>query len=380
MSPIKILHTNFLRGWGGQSNRILLECLGLQERGLSVMIAAPPDAELVSRSKKIGIPVFTDVKFPRGFHPLTFWKDARNLRRLIAQEQFDIIHTHGSQDSWAIALAVQLKTNPVIVRTKHNLFPIKNHIFNRWLYGNFFDHIICISEEIRNDCVRKEYISPAKLSLIYSAIAPEKLRSVSTEEKTAIKNKLGIRNEFIVGTVARLRPEKGLNVLLKAMPEVIKQVGEVKLLIVGQGSEAQTLQHLARSLDIADKVIWSGFTPDIAPLLDIMHLFVMPSLSEGLGTAVIEAAARGLPIIASRVGGILDIIEHNVSGILVKPGDSQELATAIISLAKYPELARKLALNASKISQQKFSLSHLIDKSLQLYQTLISGSEKPHKR
>ncbi|MCX7765171.1 MAG: glycosyltransferase family 4 protein [Candidatus Sumerlaeia bacterium] len=376
MRSIKILHTNFLRGWGGQSNRILLECAGLQERGQSVMISAPPLSELTLRAKKIGIPVFTEVNFLRGFHPVALWQDARKLRRLIVQERFDIIHTHGSQDSWAIALAVQRKTKPIIVRTKHNLFPIKNHIFNRWLYGKFFDHIVCISEQILRDCATKEYISQSKLSLIYSAIAPEKLRSVSDEEKIATKTKLGLGNEFIIGTVARLRPEKGLDILLKAMPEVIRQLGDVKLLIVGQGSEAQTLQHLARSLGIADKVIFAGFTPDIAPLLEIMHLFVMPSLSEGLGTAIIEAAARGLPIVASRGGGILDIIEHNVSGILVKPGDSQELATAIISLATSPELARRLALTASKISQQKFSLTQLVEKSLQLYRALISEKEK----
>lgn len=380
MKELRILHTNFLRGWGGQSNRILLLCRGLRECGHFVMISAPADSELIRRARIADIPVFENIEFRRGFHPLSLHSDARKLKHLFAKYQFQIIHTHGSQDSWASALAFRKKGtgSPIIIRTRHNLFPIKDHIFNRWLYGRFFDHIICISRQIKDDCSAKPYINEEKLSVIHSAIAPEKLRPVSEGEKSHIRQKLGIQDELVVGTVARLRPEKGLDVLLRAMQSVVKKINSVKLLIVGEGSMKETLIEETRRLSLAEKVIFAGFWADTTPLLDVMDIFVMPSLTEGLGTAVMEAAARGLPIVASRVGGILDIIEHNVSGLLVEPNDPNSLAQALLTLALNKELARRLGATAQKVATQSFSVERLVKDTESLYFSLLK--KKAHSR
>ena len=373
MKHLRILHTNFLHRWGGQSNRILLLCKGLRERGHFVMLAAPRDSELIQRAKKADIPVFADVGFKRGFHPLSMLSDARKLKQVVTRYQIQIIHTHGSQDSWASALAFRKKGSefPICIRTRHNLFPIRDHIFNRWLYGRFFNHIICISEQIRKDCRAKPYINAENLSVIHSAIAPEKLRSVSEDEKTQLRQTLGIKDELVIGTMARLRPEKGLDVLLRAMQTVVKKIKSAKLLIVGEGSMRDALVNETRRLSLTDKVIFAGFLHDTTPALDVMDIFVMPSLSEGLGTALMEAAARGLPIIASQVGGILDIIEHNVSGILVKPNDPDSLAQAILMVASNRELARSLGATAQKLAIQSFSVERLVKDTEALYLSLL---------
>ncbi|MBM3334699.1 glycosyltransferase, partial [Candidatus Sumerlaeota bacterium] len=152
---MKILHTNFLHGWGGQSNRILNVCRGLAERGHAVVIAAPGDSELVRRARSAGLATDGSVNFARGFRPLSFARDVRHMSAILAREQFDIIHTHGSADSWLVALTIiravrlrRISKRLPIVRTKHNIFPIADHFANRWLYGRVFDRIICISRAI----------------------------------------------------------------------------------------------------------------------------------------------------------------------------------------------------------------------------------------
>ncbi|MBI3736837.1 glycosyltransferase, partial [Candidatus Sumerlaeota bacterium] len=168
---LKILHTNFHKGWGGQSNRILTECRGLATRGHEVTIAAPEGSELAARARAAGLNVFGDVRFTRGFRARSVWRDIGKLRGLFRAANFDIIHTHGSQDSWAVAYSLlNYRPRPIILRTRHNIFPIRDHFMNRRLYGKWTDGIVCISEAILEDCAAKPYLRRDNLSLVHSAV------------------------------------------------------------------------------------------------------------------------------------------------------------------------------------------------------------------
>jgi glycosyltransferase involved in cell wall biosynthesis len=219
---MRILHTNFHRGWGGQSNRILLLCQGLRERGHQVTIAAPGKSPLARKAAQTGIEVVGDVEFRRGFHPLSFFHDVYVLRRCYLAAPFDVVHLHGSQDSWACAFAFrEVKDRISIVRTKHNLFPIRDHALNRWLYGKCIDHIVCISGEVYRDCAVKSYISAERLSVIHSAVRSDLLEA--DEGVKDLREEWHIGQKFCVGTIGRLREEKGHRFLLQAIAKVVTE-------------------------------------------------------------------------------------------------------------------------------------------------------------
>lgn len=366
---MKILHTNFHKGWGGQSNRILTVSRELYKNRHEVTIAAPPNSELIKRANKEGLKVFEEAHFRRGFVPLRLYKDVKKIRSLIEKEKFDIIHTHGSQDSWAVALAMSfLKNRPFLIRTKHNIFPIKDHAANRWLYGRATDKVICISQAICDYCRAKSYIAPEKLALIHSAVDAEKFKRGNRDH---FRKEWKLEGKFAVGITGRLCQEKGHTVLLQAVKEIKDRIPELILLVVGTGTLYQKLKEFAQELGIMDQVVFTGFRRDIPDVLAGFDLFIMPSLSEGLGTAVLEAAAAGLPIIASNIGGIPDIIQTNKNGLLVPPGDPKVLTEGILTLYSSSETALSYGREAQEYVKLHFSEGALGKKTEETYLNLM---------
>lgn len=368
---MRIVHTNFHRGWGGQSNRILLVCKGLRQRGHEVTIAAPAQSPLAEKAAQAGINVVGDVAFRRGFHPLSFFHDVYVLRRCHLATPFDIVHLHGSQDSWVCALAFrEMKDGISIVRTKHNIFPIRDHAMNRWLYGKCIDHVVCISSDIYRYCTSKSYFSPQRLSIIHSAVRRDMVEA--NQEAEDLRGEWQIGQKFCVGTIGRLREEKGHRYLLKAIPQIVTSQPDIVFVIVGDGSLQGELQALARQLGVAQNVKFVGFRNDIPRVLKTCDLFVLPSVSEGLGTAVLEAAVAGIPIIATRVGGIPDIIQDGEHGLLVQPRSPEGLSQRILELYHDRARGRELARRGREFVLKNFSEKHLVDKTLALYQRLVS--------
>jgi glycosyltransferase involved in cell wall biosynthesis len=366
---MKILHTNFLHGWGGQSNRILNVCQGLAERGHDVLIAAPADSELVRRAQALGLATDGSIAFERGFRPFSLVRDIRRMRKLLARKRFDVIHTHGSQDSWVVAFANLPKRLPV-VRTKHNIFPISDNFANRWLYRRAFDRIVCISEAIVEQCSAKPYIGRDRLALIHSAVDLQRFAQPDMDAAQAMREQWKA-HQPIVAIVGRLREEKGHRFLFEAVARLRHRFPALLLIVAGDGSLRQELEQLAATLDIADQVQFLGFRTDVPEILAAADLFVMPSLSEGLGTAAIEASAAGCPIIASRVGGITDVICDGETGRLAEPGDIAGLARAITDFVSDPALAKRMAQAARRCALEHFTVEALVEKNLALYSKVL---------
>jgi len=370
---MKILHTNFHRGWGGQSNRILVVSRELSQRGHEVVIAAPRGSKLVRRAKNEGIRTFEEVQFARGFRPHRMGRDIIGLRGLFRREGFDIIHTHGSQDSWSTSFAlIGIRPRPFVIRTKHNMFPIRDHLFNRWLYSRATDRIVCISRAIRDYCGEKPYLRSKNTALIPSAVNPARFREGKGEK---IRGELGLKECYVSGITGRLRPEKGHVFLFDAFSRIAEQVPDMVLLVVGTGSLDGELREKAHSLGLEKRILFTGFRRDIPDILAGLDLFIMPSVSEGLGTAILEAGASGLPIIASRVGGIPDIVEQGETGLLVPPGDPALLAEAVLSLYHDRDLAGRLGNAARLRVESRFSEKMLGEKTESLYRECMELSK-----
>ena len=360
---MRILHTNYHHGWGGQSNHILILCRGLAARGHEVILAVPEDSELARRSREAGLEVFSKVRFARGSRSL--WSDRQALCRLLRARSMDIVHTHGSQDSWAMAAALVGRADrPVVLRTRHNIFPVRDHWPNRWLWGRFTDSIACISEAIIEDFAAKPWMTRERLALIPSAVDADYYASGQGEH---VRAQLGLDGRFVAGITGRLREEKGHRYLIEALPAVAAAAPDFRLLVVGAGSLEDALRARVHELAMDDFVVFTGFRTDVPDVLASLDLFLMPSISEGLGTAVIEAAAAGLPIVASNVGGLPDAIEHGIEGWLVPPAQPAALADAILRFYHNPVLAKRCAQAAAAKVRERFSIDALVGGTEALY-------------
>jgi glycosyltransferase involved in cell wall biosynthesis len=186
----------------------------------------------------------------------------------------------------------------------------------------------------------------------------------------------------LFGTVTRLDPIKGNDILIEAMGRVLSRHPSARLLIVGDGSEETKLKEQCQSLNISDKVIFSGYCSNVSDFIHVMDVFVLPSFNEGMGRVIVEAMACGKPVIASRVGGIPELVNDGEDGMLVPVRDQEALARAMASFAEDREKAvlfgqrgrEKVCAPLTECGCEKFSVEHSLHCVERLYKTLLNGS------
>lgn len=372
---LRILHTNMLRGWGGQSNRILTESLAVARRGgHRVALAVPRGSELARRGREAGLPVHDEFAFRGPGHPLSFWRDARRLRALLRSEAWDILHLHGSPDTWAAALALRgLAARPAVIRTRHNIFPIARHPLNAWLYGRTLDGLVVISSAIERQCRAIPFLAHKPTALIWSVPDIERFGKHPPGTRERIRRELDVGEQTpVVLCAGRLRPEKGQEELLRAVPGVRGQVPEVRFWLAGDGSHRAEYEALARRLGIEACVRFLGFRGDVPALMAAADVAAVPSRSEGLGTAALEALAAGVPVVATRVGGLVDFVYPDQTGELVPAGDVAALADALARLLRDEGLRRRLGEAGRALIARQFTEEALARRTLDFYHRMVA--------
>ena len=375
---MRILHTNMLRGWGGQSNRILTEALGTRAAGHEVAFAVPHDSVLAKKGREAGLTVFPDYAFKP---PAQLWKfipDLRRLRRDIRAWQPDILHLHGSQDTWLAVIARSLGGPfPILLRTKHNIFDWKKHASNRWLYGQV-DAYESISSFIDRQVAEYPGLGDKPRACIPSVPDVEEIsrytRVTDPAERTARRAELmpGVPADcFLWGSTGRLRWEKGFDVLLPAFAELRRAQPNAHLVIAGDGSDKSSLEAQATQLGLGQSVHFLGFRKDVPAILSVLDGYVLASRSEGLGTAILEALAAGLPVVATNVGGIPDSVHHERTGLLVPNENPKELAAAMHRLMEDDSLRNQLGIDARKLVLEVFTAEKLTADTVAYYERLV---------
>ncbi|MHB0978230.1 MAG: glycosyltransferase family 4 protein [Minisyncoccota bacterium] len=286
--------------------------------------------------------------------------------KVLDEEDPDVFHINSSKMGGLGGVAGRIAHVKKIVFTAHGWAfneprPVWQKIiikFFVWLTLLFSHKIICVSEKTRRDVSSWPFIKK-KLKVIYNGL--EKFGLTPRTDET-----------FTVGTIAELHKIKGLDILLTAWSKFIKnlpaQAGHsAKLIIIGGGEERENLQNMANNLGISDNVIFKGFVDNARSLLSTFDIFVLPSRSEAMPYAPLEAGLAGLPVIATSVGGIPEIIENNVSGILIERENSEELLSALIKLYEDANLRKSLGENLKKKVETEFSLDKMVRETLELY-------------
>ena len=276
------------------------------------------------------------------------------LRRVLASEHADVLHVHSraGADYFGGKAARSLGMHAVLTRRVDNPEP---RAWARLKFRNY-DAIAAISSPIAQ-WLRDEVRVPAeRVRHIGSGIDAAKFA-----DRASARNRLVARfgidpHKPAMAAAGQLIDRKGHDVLLRALPSVIARVPGLKLVIFGRGPRADSLQRRARSLGLEEHVVFAGFEPALDRLLAGFDVFVHPARSEGLGLVVLEALAAGVPVVASRAGGLVDVIDDAQTGLLVPPDDPGALTATLLRLLENESLARRLADDGRRRVAERFDL------------------------
>ncbi|MCP4716564.1 MAG: glycosyltransferase [Deltaproteobacteria bacterium] len=297
------------------------------------------------------------------------------LYSLLKKMQPALVHTHLIHGDLYGITAARLAGIRTIVSTKHNDDTFRKNavlnLLNRFV-NKRLNRAIAISHWIKAFICDVEKMPPDRIETIhYGLPAPP-----APNNPAAVRTELGYSPELLVlGIIARLVEQKGHSCLIEAFAEAHARNPRIRLLIVGDGPLNSTLKDLVRMHQLSGVIRFTGYRTDITELLAAIDIFIHPSLWEGFGLAILEAMAAAKPIISSRVSAIPELIEDRVSGLLVPPGSSSELAQAITRLCSDSNLRSDLGLNAARRWQEHFSLEPMVRKTGAFYESILKTQE-----
>ena len=293
------------------------------------------------------------------------------LSRLLRSEKIKILHTHGYFGSTFGRLAAIFARVPIVLAHVHSTYYgyKKRNIVIEKLLSLFTDKIICVSEAVKRFVVEIEGIGENKTCLIHNGV---EIPGAFEADPSVNRNSFGFSEEdYVAITIASLTPNKGHRVLIDAIEIISPKYNDLRLLIVGDGPLRDNLGAYAEELQLSSKIVFTGQRDDINLLLKLADILILPSMErEGLGIAIIEAMAVGLPVIGTRLGGIPEAIEENVNGLLFAPGNSEELAAAIEKLIADHAIREKMGRMGKKIYEEKFTAEKMVTNIESLYDEL----------
>jgi len=296
----------------------------------------------------------------------------------LRKNRADIIHTHKYKDNILGAIAGKLVGVPYIIRMVHGLSePFHGTEYVKMAFYERLDGIMnrcmvkkLVAVSLNIKAVLDKKYGSDKIVHIHNGIDLEKV--VVKKDKWEKRRELHVdQNCYLIGTVGRLTPVKGHEIFLEAASLLLKEGRNVKCLLVGDGPLKERLKELAIQLGIEKNVILTGHQDDVYDFINVMDVFVLPSLHEGIPMVLLEALALERPVVASRIGGIPEVIEHGRSGLLVTPGAIKELAQTLISLLGDKHLAESLGKAGRKRVEGYFDAGLMAQSVAQVYRTLV---------
>lgn len=360
---MRIVHVELGRHLYGGALQVAYLLKGLQQKGHDSILVTPQDSAL-ARELQGHLPVYggswAGEADPR--LPLRLW-----WWLLRWQPHLLHIHSRRGADYWGGALGRACGIPTLVTRRVDNP-EAKSRA--RAKYG-LYDRVVAISHGIQTQLLELG-LPPAKVRVIPSAVDTQVWQP--TASPFALQQAFALPAEARpIGVVAQLIPRKGQQLLLQILPALLQQHPHVHLLLFGQGPQKPQLQRQAQELGVARQVTFAGFRQDLPRLLPALELLVHPATMEGLGVCLLQAAACEVPVVASRVGGIPDIVQHQHNGLLVEPGDPQQLLQAVAQLLSRPQHARQLAWQARQDVAAAFSIPAMVTAYAQLYEELLAS-------
>ncbi len=344
---------------GGIEKTILRISEGMRVLGHEVHITAPPDTWVWRSAQERGfttIPIA--IRHQHDFRALGPYK------QLLRREYYHIINTHFSPDYLIPALAARLERQSGMVMTRHLCRPWRG--FKRWLYGEALYHrIIAVSEAVRRALLsggmREGQVATVHVGVDLPACAGD---------HASLRAELNLPpNAVLIGILSRISPEKGHRFLLEAMRSVD---GGAYCLVVGDGKDAPVMQAYTQANGLAERVRFLGWRQDSDAILTALDIVVQPSVwEEACSGAIIEAMSQGKPLVATRVGGNPELVEHGLNGLIVPKEDAGALAGALNTLIRDTELRQGMGKAGLKRQRERFSVRTMTENMERVYAELL---------
>ena len=308
-----------------------------------------------------------------------------SIYRLIKRIKPHIVHTHTSKAGVLGRLAACLARVPIIVHTPHG------HVFHSY-YGYIItkiivfveralslitDKITALTDRERDEHLEQGIASVEKYVIIHSGVMLQQIMNMDIDVETG-KKKFDIpQNSNVIGVVGRLVPIKGHKYLVSAAKRIVKEFDNTIFVFVGDGYLKSNLERQAESLGVRKNIVFTGWRSDVIDVIGLFDILVLPSLNEGMGKVLVEGMALGKPIVASSVGGIIDLVKNGDNGILVPARDTGALEEAILRLIRNKNLAQELGKNGKTKVYPEYDAFVMIRQIEDLYESLLNRHCSP---
>jgi glycosyltransferase involved in cell wall biosynthesis len=368
---MKVLHLINTLSTGGAEMHLLTLCRYLKRQNVEIVVACLREHVKDSRSLRLDFEEenirVINLQADSRYDSLFLGKIARVLR----EERPDILHTHLPRADFAGAFARVFHLELVWVCSVHAIYsedwsgrwslPLFNLLWRR------ADVMLCISHAVRDWLIGRGTL-PDKARVIHYGVEPEKF----SESRVNLREQWGLNDHAVIGSIGRLELRKGHDLLIQAMPELCKRVPNARLLIAGHDpwGYGATLSRLIDRLGLGERVRLVGFQNDIVAFLSALDVFAFASNSEGFGQVVVEAMATGIPVVASRIPPLTEIVVDGETGLLVEPEKPKAFADAITRLLMDPNQRQCMSRLAHKRVQRHFAADRMAADTLALYDEL----------
>ena len=362
---MKILHLETGTHVYGGALQVLLLVEGLGAQGIENLLVVPEGSDVGTEALRRGLPVHSlpmageaDVLFPIRF------------RKLINSTKPDLIHLHSRRGADTLGGLGALSAGVPIVLTRRVDNPEPS-----WAVGakyRLYDRIITISDAILG-VLADQGVEPHKLRCVHSALDPSPFENPWARDAFLEEFGLG-KEDRVVGMAAQFIERKGHDILLQAIPMILQDHPRARFLLFGRGPRQEDVARRVAESGLGQVVLLPGFREDLPSLLPCMDLLVHPATMEGLGVILLQAAASGLPVVATKAGGIPEAVEDGKTGILVPPGDPTSLARAVTTLLTDAVKAREMGEAGRKRIREQFSIHGMVEGNLDVYRELLAES------
>jgi glycosyltransferase involved in cell wall biosynthesis len=357
--PRRILMLNTEHGWRGGENQVLLLAKGLAGDAIEPITVCQPGSPLAAATAAAGLPVV-----PLAMRGQWHLGAIRALRRLMRERDVSVVHAHTSHAHSLGALACRGTGVPLVV-TRRVDFPLKRGLIARWKYRSAVLRHAAVSDAVRRVLVAGG-VDPQRVEVIHDGIDFARFPQVPS----TLRSELAIPEEaVVVGVTAHLSDHKDHRTLLTAFAAVERAAPEAWLLVVGTGELEGGLKALAAQLGL-QRTVFTGFRADIGNVLRGLDVFTLTSHLEGLGSSLMDAMYCGLPVVATRAGGMPELIDDGVDGLLVGVRDHAAVADALLRLVRDGGLRRRLGDAARRRAEERFSAAAMVARYRALYERL----------
>lgn len=385
--PIRILRVIARLNMGGPAIHVSNLAAGLEPRGYETTLVAGSLARgedsMAFLAERLDIPVRTIPELQREVSPIDDARSVRRMREIIRELRPHILHTHTAK-AGAIARAAALVSGAarpaILVHTFHGhvlkgyFDPVRTAFFKKVerSLARVTDALVAVSPEVRDELVAAGIAPREKFSVIRLGIPLEERLGDATADLD-YRRLYGIsESAFVVGWVGRMTDVKDTDAVLEIVRAARDRGLEAVLVMVGDGPDRVRLEQLAHDIGIARSTFFVGYQPEVAGYYRLFDAFLLPSVNEGTPVSAIEALASGTPVVATRVGGVPDVVRDGEDGFLFEPGDTDDAAERLALLASDATLRSALGASGRERVLRRYSVSRLVEDVDRLYRSLLS--------